>query len=405
MLTLRSPGKRLRLDFGTLAGGRVAATGAPALRVTLAGRTLLGWSRLPFAYSISWRCVAATLPRRRDTAVSCAITLAAAAGRAPLRRLTLRCADGGVAFRVVPPGGNPADVADAPRFRLPRGSQALVADPATGGFASHALPGVLLAMGGGGNESGGGHETRLPLTLIYPHGKCAALLRVDIGAASWWLLLAGDRPCDLPSGNAIEALLGKEFEAHCQHQELSVERSALNAKRFPAGFQSPVPSSSPRFNCFLPFTRSPDWPRAALAGAVLTQPRTTGATFAHRLALRLMMGILPLQNGAGGPAAARTAWDETRWLRGEMGEYVLLARRQGACWWVGAITARPRVLTLLLEFLAPGVRYRAQAWRDDEQDNGAAEMPPLLDAAGKPRLQLAAAGGFLLRLEPESGTC
>jgi hypothetical protein len=263
----------------------------------------------------------------------------------------------------------------------------------------------MLAIDGGGRESNAGLDALLPLTFLYPHGKCAALLRLDIGTAPWWLLLAGDRPCDLPSGVAVEGLLTHEL-ASANRADGSIIRPSAPSFEFPvSSFEFRVSSSSAQFNCFLPFTRAPDWPRAALAEAAWTQPRTTGVTAAHRRALHLLMGTLPPHDEAGEPAAARIAWSETLWLRGEMGEYVLLARRHGACWWVGAITVRPRVLTLLLEFLAPGVRYRARAWRDDEGDASAPAPPPLLDADSKPVLQLGAAGGFLLRLEPENGPC
>ena len=74
----------------------------------------------------------------------------------------------------------------------------------------------------------------------------------------------------------------------------------------------------------------------------------------------------PLQMLADSPAAYRgeqgaeflkavpASWDETRVLDGKIGEYVVIARRRGADWFVGAITDAPRRLTIPLAFAGPG---------------------------------------------------
>jgi len=49
-----------------------------------------------------------------------------------------------------------------------------------------------------------------------------------------------------------------------------------------------------------------------------------------------------------------SAWDETRFLDGYPGQYVVLARRKGDRWWVGAIngSSKPRSLVLDLSFIS-----------------------------------------------------
>lgn len=52
-----------------------------------------------------------------------------------------------------------------------------------------------------------------------------------------------------------------------------------------------------------------------------------------------------------------TTWDETRVLAGKIGEYVVVARRHGARWFLGAMTnEQARSLTISLDFLGAGKR-------------------------------------------------
>ena len=63
-------------------------------------------------------------------------------------------------------------------------------------------------------------------------------------------------------------------------------------------------------------------------------------------------------------AGVPTTWDETRCLEARVGEYVVVAKRKGTRWFIGAITnGTPRDLTLSLNFL--GARqHRCTAFRD-----------------------------------------
>ncbi len=96
-----------------------------------------------------------------------------------------------------------------------------------------------------------------------------------------------------------------------------------------------------------------------------------------------------------------TIWDETRFLLGEIGAYIVLARRRGAVWFVGAMTdAEPRSVSLALGFLPPGPS-RATVYRDgaepdelDVQRDRPVERGDVLD------LRLAANGGAVVVLRP-----
>ena len=60
-------------------------------------------------------------------------------------------------------------------------------------------------------------------------------------------------------------------------------------------------------------------------------------------------------------------WAETRVLAAEMGDYVVIARKDRASdvWALGAVTdEHPRVLSASLDFLDAGRRYRAEIYRD-----------------------------------------
>lgn len=94
-------------------------------------------------------------------------------------------------------------------------------------------------------------------------------------------------------------------------------------------------------------------------------------------------------------------WDDTRCVASSVGEYVIVARRSGDGWWIGAMTDRkPRDLKVLLDFLDPG-NYRASVYRDDlEASHGVAEDRKEVGAGDQLPVSLASAGGVLIHLKP-----
>jgi alpha-glucosidase len=99
--------------------------------------------------------------------------------------------------------------------------------------------------------------------------------------------------------------------------------------------------------------------------------------------------------------AIPATWDDTRCLAGKVGEFIIVARRQGAEWWVGAMGGRqPRELDIPLDFLSPG-QYRAEIHRDAlTAPGGLSRQMQDVTATQTLRAALAPAGGALIRLSP-----
>lgn len=97
-----------------------------------------------------------------------------------------------------------------------------------------------------------------------------------------------------------------------------------------------------------------------------------------------------------------TTWDETRAIAGELGEYVIIARRKGDVWYLGAITNEmERRLDLDLSFLGQG-QWTATRYKDGKLSRPANKTPVdiesvLVTASTKLKLQLNAAGGQAIR--------
>jgi alpha-glucosidase len=102
-----------------------------------------------------------------------------------------------------------------------------------------------------------------------------------------------------------------------------------------------------------------------------------------------------------------TVWDETRVLAGEIGEYVVIARRSGDRWFVGGITnEQGRRLVVDLAFLGAGP-WQTQLWLDgNEAASDATSLATRTEAlADEPKLsvRLAPAGGFVAVLTHGDG--
>lgn len=362
---------------------------APLWQVTYAGRVMLRHSLLALTLrdppALGGFVVAGVVHRRGKPADGFReMVVRLREGAAPARRLDLifRCYDGAVAVRL----------------RLPR-------QPGLSRIAPPNMGAVCRFPAGtqGWSESDGVYRSALldearsplwrPLTLTYGHGKLACVLGcgdpyshisgyVRTTATPWespWLvLLLGDRPCDLPERGAARRDLGA-----CGGPPAS----------------SAVSGDAVR-NCMLPFVNPPLWPvPEEKAGVASVRTGGVPATPAHLAAAALVL------------AAWETDWDETRFLRGEIGAYVVVARRRGHAWQVGGITgAEGRVLTVRLEdFLGPFAEretYALEIWRDPLAGEPAAdgmvrEHFENVDADDAPRLDLPPGGGFVLRLTPE----
>jgi alpha-glucosidase len=100
-------------------------------------------------------------------------------------------------------------------------------------------------------------------------------------------------------------------------------------------------------------------------------------------------------------AAIPTTWDDTRCLAGKVGEFIIIARRRGSEWWVGAMGGRePRKAEISLSFLGPGA-FRAEIYRDHlSAASRLGHHTEQVSAADSLSEALASAGGLLIRLSP-----
>ncbi|MEJ2255545.1 MAG: glycoside hydrolase family 97 catalytic domain-containing protein, partial [Woeseiaceae bacterium] len=149
------------------------------------------------------------------------------------------------------------------------------------------------------------------------------------------------------------------------------------------------------------------------------RPRRIQTTLAKQLALYVVL-YSPMQmvpdlpeNYAARPDAFKfivdvpTDWEDSAALASEVGEYVVMARREraGDDWFIGAITnERPRTVTVSLAMLDPGQRYLAEVYRDGDDAHWdtnpyALEVERLTVGRDSVlELQLAAGGGAAVRL-------
>jgi alpha-glucosidase len=97
-----------------------------------------------------------------------------------------------------------------------------------------------------------------------------------------------------------------------------------------------------------------------------------------------------------------TTWDETRFLAGEPGEYVVLARRKGKDWYLGGITNwTAREIEVPLAFLASGVfdaTLYVDGSMDESQPNAITQQRQRVSAKSPLYVSVAPGGGFVVVL-------
>ncbi|WP_198664044.1 glycoside hydrolase family 97 catalytic domain-containing protein [Jiangella endophytica] len=173
---------------------------------------------------------------------------------------------------------------------------------------------------------------------------------------------------------------------------------------------------TPEHNTIVPFTRN-------VVGSADYTPVTFSAearltTEAHELALAVVLesGLLnyadDVDEYAKRPIAEaaieriRAHWDETLLLAGRAGEYVVLARRSGAEWFVGALSAlaEPKAVTVDLTVLGLNTGdYNATIITDDDGDR-LTRATRTVTAADAVDVTLRPNGGALVLLAPSGHT-
>ena len=98
-----------------------------------------------------------------------------------------------------------------------------------------------------------------------------------------------------------------------------------------------------------------------------------------------------------------TVFDDCRTLQGEMGEYIVTAKRKGATWFVGAMTSwKERELELKLDFL-DNATYKAVIFRDGVNASRNAEDYKLEEKTVKKgdvlKITMKSGGGWTARFE------
>jgi alpha-glucosidase len=182
---------------------------------------------------------------------------------------------------------------------------------------------------------------------------------------------------------------------------------------------------TPRHNVTLPFTRMLLGPMDYTPGGFRSvsseafKPRMKAplvlGTRAHHLAMYVVYES-PLQMLVDYPAAYRgqpgaeflklvpASWEETRVLDGRIGEYIVVARRKGKDWFIGAMTDAPRSLPVSLADLGGGP-FEATIYADTaESTNTPTELgvsKKLLEGSSSLTLEMARGGGTAIHLRLE----
>ena len=132
-------------------------------------------------------------------------------------------------------------------------------------------------------------------------------------------------------------------------------------------------------------------------------------TRAHQLAMFVVYES-PLQVLADSPSSYKgedgmdlirevpTVWDETRFVDGTPGDYIVLARRKGDVWYLGGMTSwEGREIEISLDFMGAGTR-KARIWADGAKaDKDAEDLDTMeldVDTAAPLAVKMAPGGGF-----------
>ena len=93
-------------------------------------------------------------------------------------------------------------------------------------------------------------------------------------------------------------------------------------------------------------------------------------------------------------------WDETRVLSGVVGEQIVIARRKGRTWWLGAITnTRARAITVPLSMLGQG-EWQLDEFADVGETRTARHARRTVHAGDPLVLAMGTAGGYAARIAP-----
>lgn len=218
------------------------------------------------------------------------------------------------------------------------------------------------------------------------------------------------------------------LDLHGTHKPAGLNRTWPNVLNFEGvyGLEQMKWKSSDQmqYDVTIPFVRQVAGPMDYTQGAMLnatrnsfrpcyTEPMSQG-TRCHQLALYLILDS-PLNMLCDSPtnylrenectefiAAVPTVWDETRILAGEIGSYIVTARRKGSTWYVGGITNwTPRHLDVDLSALGAGeaeIELFTDGVNAHRKASDYARRSLRMQCAEPLRIELAPGGGFAARI-------
>jgi len=98
--------------------------------------------------------------------------------------------------------------------------------------------------------------------------------------------------------------------------------------------------------------------------------------------------------------AVPTAWDETRFIGGMPDSHVVIARRKGTRWYLGAMTdEQARTVTIPLSFLGRGT-YNATVWQDGARPNDVGRTVRKVRLGDTLTIKMSGGGGSAAIFEP-----
>jgi alpha-glucosidase len=185
-------------------------------------------------------------------------------------------------------------------------------------------------------------------------------------------------------------------------------------------------SANPEHDVTIPYTRMVAGPMDYTPGAMVnmdsenfspnfTRPASQG-TRAHQVAMYVIYES-PLQMLSDNPSnymkeqettdfitGIPVVWDETVGLDGKTGDYVVVARRKGNDWYVGAMTDwKAREMDIDFSFLPAG-NYNIEVYKDGINADRHAQDYKIenrsIQKGGRMRIQMAPGGGWVARITP-----
>lgn len=174
-------------------------------------------------------------------------------------------------------------------------------------------------------------------------------------------------------------------------------------------------STAPEHNTILPYTRnvvgSMDYTPVTFTNS--QYPHIT--SYGHELALSVVFesGFQHFADRPEGyyalPDAPKqflrdvpSSWDDTKFIDGYPGRDIVIARRKGEDWYIGAISGENRIKTQTVnfDFLPDNTKYRLTLISDDNYDTSFEVKNMVVDKSSSIKVRMLRRGGFAASLSP-----